>query len=402
MKVALYHPWIYLHGGIERTILELVQRSRHNWIIYTGYYSPETTFPGFRNLDVRPLGGTTVNRAILNVLQSSLRLVFQRLPLDPDIDALVVCCDGVGDLVTFRNHAKPLINLCFTPLRPAFDPVYEKKALRDRRFREKLAYLALKHGFRAVDRIAWKRYRKVIAISEEVKSRIVAGGLRDAGRISVAYPGIDWPAQLTDVRYEPFVLVAGRIMWTKNIELAIEAFLQAGAPAPWKLVIAGYLDAKSEIYLDILRNVAKGSEKIEFVISPSDEELANLYRRASFTLFTPLNEDWGIAPLEAMRQAKPVIAVDSGGPRESIIDGRTGYLLPPSRPEWAAAINRFIHDPDLTRRMGENARIDVQRFTWDRFVVEVDDQIERCVLASRSEKNGGLQKLKAQISDSGK
>ena len=59
MKLALYHPWIYLHGGIERTILELVRRSQHEWIIFVGHYDPEGTFPGFADLDVRTLRATS-------------------------------------------------------------------------------------------------------------------------------------------------------------------------------------------------------------------------------------------------------------------------------------------------------------------------------------------------------
>src|SRR5271166_6112032 len=92
-----------------------------------------------------------------------------------------------------------------------------------------------------------------------------------------AYPGIDWPPVLANVQYEPFVLLAGRIMWTKNIELAINAFLEAETPAPWKWVIAGYVDAKSQIYLNTLQQLAGGSEKIYFVVSPSDDVMSDLF-----------------------------------------------------------------------------------------------------------------------------
>ncbi len=365
MKFALYQPWIYLHGGLERTVLELARRSRHDWVIYTGHYSPSGTFPGFAQLDVRTLGPTSIDRGVGSVLKSALQVALQKLPLDPDVDALVVCCDGIGDLITFRNRSVPNFNLCFTPLRAAFDPVYEKKAISSRGLGERLVYYTMKYGFRLVDRIAWSRYRNVIAISQEVKNRIVAGKLYPEKRISLAYPGIDWPVEIGDVTHEPFVLVAGRIMWTKNIELAIRAFLAADPPSPWRLVIAGYLDAKSQVYFNALRSLANGDKRIEFVISPSDDEMSALYRTASFCLFTPLNEDWGIAPLEAMCRAKPVIAVNSGGPRETIVDGHSGCLLPPMAVEWSQVMK---------------ARADVRRFTWDEFVPKVDDLLESWVL----------------------
>lgn len=383
MKLAIYHPWIYLHGGLERTLLQLVRRSRHEWTVYTGYYNPRTTFPDFANVDVRTLRPTSVNRALGSVLSSALQVLLQKIPLRQDVDALVVCCDGIGDLITFRNNFIPVFNLCFTPLRAAFDPIYEKKALSARGPLERILYHALKYSFRAVDRYAWRNYRNVIAISEEVKNRVVAGRLAEARRIAVAYPGIDWRPTLQNVEYEPFVLMAGRIMWTKNIELAIRAFLGADAPAPWKLVIAGFVDKKSQIYLNTLREVANGSDRIEFILSPSDDVIFDLFRRTSFCLFTPLNEDWGIAPLEAMAHGKPVIAMNSGGPRESIVDGRSGHLLPPVVSDWSSAIIKLIRSPDMVQSLGRHAHGAVKQFTWDRFIGQVDDWIERWVLADR-------------------
>ncbi len=403
MKLAIYQPWIYLHGGIERTIIELTARSRHEWTIYTGHYDRKGTFPEFAQRDVRTLRPTSVNRAFGSVLRSALQVGLQKLPVEPGMDAVVVCCDGIGDLVALRNRSLPLINLCFTPLRAAFDPVYERKALSDRNFRQRLAYRALKHSFRFVDRRAWRNYRSVIAVSEEIKNRIALGKLFNRSDISVSHPGIDWRPLGPDVSYEPFVLVAGRIMWTKNIELAIRAFAAANAPSPWRLVIAGFVDAKSEIYLATLRQLARevmgDADRIEFVISPSDGAMEDLSRRASFCLFTPLNEDWGIVPLEAMRHGKAVISVDSGGPRESVIDGHTGFLLAPVVADWAAAITKLIQDPDLARRLGEQGNAHVKKFTWDRFVMEVDDAIERCVAPARQAKPERRPEPERQVPD---
>jgi len=80
------------------------------------------------------------------------------------------------------------------------------------------------------------------------------------------------------VVYEPLLLVPGRIMWTKNIELAINAFLKACLPHPWQLVVAGFVDRKSETYLKDLKKLAGGSGRINFIFSPSDSEMRNLYR----------------------------------------------------------------------------------------------------------------------------
>ena len=375
LKLALYQPWIYLHGGLERSILELVTRSRHDWTIFTGYYDAAGTFPAFAKLDVRPLRPTTVNRSMLGVLKSAIQVMRQKLPLDPDINGVVVWCDGIGDLVTFRNHALPVFNICSTPLRAVFDPSYEAQALQKRGMLERVFYALFRTVFRSVDRLAWRHYRGVVATSSEVKARILVGRLCTRERIVMAYPGIDWVTEPPGITYEPFILVSGRIMWTKNIELAIRAFLAARLPYPWRLVVAGYVDKKSAAYLADLRAMA-GRAAVDFIVSPSDAVMSDLLRRASFCLFTPLNEDWGIAPLEAMAQAKPVIAVNAGGPRESIAHAHSGYLLPPAVPAWSDCISSLAGDPALVRKLGRQAHAHVEQFTWDRFVTRVDNAIE--------------------------
>lgn len=377
MKIALYQPWIYLHGGLEKSLLELVTRSEHEWVVYTGHYEPENTFKEFKNVDVRVLNSTTVKRTMGGALISALQVSRQVLPVDDDVDAIAVWCDGIGDLVTLRNRKLPLINICSTPLRAAFDPVYEQLALTGKSNPYKAAYKIFKTAFKNVDRLAWSYYDGIITTSTEVKNRIVSGKLCvDESKMVMAYPGIEWQSDISDVSYEPFMLIPGRIMWTKNIQQGIQAFIAADLPKPWKLVVAGFLDEKSQSYLlDMQKLVPKGVQ-VEFVISPSSEQLNELYRKASFCLFTPLNEDWGIVPLESMSYGKPVIANASGGPLESVIDGKTGFLHAPNDTVgWASSIRKLALNKELCISMGQYANVHVKKFTWESFVNTVDNAI---------------------------
>ncbi|HKA41531.1 MAG TPA: glycosyltransferase, partial [Burkholderiales bacterium] len=65
-----------------------------------------------------------------------------------------------------------------------------------------------------------------------------------------------------------------------------------------------------------------------------------------------------------------VIANDSGGTRELVLDGRTGLLLRDRDAQGiAAALRRLIEDPALARRLGENGRRHVLRkFSMERMV----------------------------------
>ena len=61
--------------------------------------------------------------------------------------------------------------------------------------------------------------------------------------------------------------------------------------------------------------------------------------------------------IEAMLTGLPVVATDIRGPREQVIDGETGLLVPPATvPPLAAALQRLVEDPALRRRMGEAGR----------------------------------------------
>ena len=131
---------------------------------------------------------------------------------------------------------------------------------------------------------------------------------------------------------EPIFLVAGRMVWQKKLELAIDAMRIAVAMGlAGRLIIAGAVDEKSREYVNGLRARAAGLP-ITFEEGPSDERLIELYQEATALLFTAPNEDWGIVPLEAMASGTPVIAVASGGPCESVVHGETGWLLP-ARPK---------------------------------------------------------------------
>lgn len=74
-------------------------------------------------------------------------------------------------------------------------------------------------------------------------------------------------------------------------------------------------------------NISKLKEKIEFLGYVSDEELADLYYNALFTAFPFTEEPFGWVPLESMHYGTPVLSYGKQGPAETIIDGKTGWLV---------------------------------------------------------------------------
>lgn len=380
MKLALYHPWIYVTGGIERSLLHIVSRSRHDWTLYTHHYDSASTFPGLRDARVVVLDPqVSVRRALPALAQAAVRIGRTQLPLR-DEQALLVSSEGLGDFVMARNRL-PTVCYCHTPLKILHDPV-TKQALRGRDLKKYAALLALGPGFSAIDKRMWRRYRHVLANSYETANRIERAGLT-RGEIEVLHPGVDLD-QFTlhpTLPRERFFLVAGRIMWEKRIELAIQALRaarEAGTDA--SLVIAGGVDSKSRPYLQTLREHAAGLP-VEFIVDPSDEDLASLYARCLAVVFTAPNEDWGIVPLEAMASGAPVLAVDAGGPRESIIHNVTGWLLPPEPWAFAEQMCQVAAGSGTGKLVSRRAlRRRAQQFAADSFVGRLDDVMEEVAL----------------------
>ena len=372
MHIALYHPWVYLRSGAERVLAELMTRSRHRWTLYTHHYSPATTYAELGQCDVVELEPrVAVRRSFGALAPAALTIGRARIPGRPD--ALLVSSEGLGDLVVFRSPA-PAACFCHTPLKILHDPV-ARRNLAERNPRQAMALRMLGPGFEAVDRRAWRRYRHVFVNSRETEARVAAARLRASGPVEVLHPGVDVERYVPGTpAHPPLLLVAGRIMWQKRIEVAIDAFAASGAAGGGaELVVAGTVDEKSRPYLASLRRRAEGMA-VRFEPDCTDARMAELYAAATVLLFTPPNEDFGIVPLEAMAAGTPVIAAAGGGAPETVVDGVTGWLVPPEPAAFAAALSQALAT-DLGP-MRSAARRRAAEFGWDRFVSRIDDVME--------------------------
>lgn len=390
LRICVYYPWLYLTSGSERTIVEIARRSRHEISIVTNEYQPDATFPELQALNVTVLSRVPVKRTIGAVAVAAWSILRQRLDVRR-YDALLVVCEGLGDLVALRHPDLPAFCLCLTPLRIAFDPEYRRAYFSGRPILQSTAVRLGAAAFRMVDRIAWKRYRRVFPISAEIQRRIVSGRLAGPDRLQVLHPGVDTSRYRgSPVLRERIFFVPGRIMWTKNLELAIDAFKRFKATAAatdWRLWIAGIVDRKSTSYLDALRARAGSDPAVEFHVRPSDEWMVDTYRRCHATLFTAFNEDWGLVIIEAMAAGTPVIAFNRGGPREIVRHEVDGLLAEGTPEAFAAAMVRLVEERGLYDRLAGATESGAARFGWTPFVDALDRAIEESCAQGRAMAN---------------
>jgi len=177
----------------------------------------------------------------------------------------------------------------------------------------------------------------------------------------------------------------------KDIMLALEAYAimrdeYAAAFEQTKLVLAGGYDPLVEENVQYYEELCKRSEAlgltdhVVLLTNFNNLQRTALLRRAACLVYTPQNEHFGIVPVEAMFSSVPVVASNSGGPLESVIEGKCGFLREPKPAEFAEAISRIVLDPQLQETMGREARKNaVDRFSFDSFAKQLFSAVSSLV-----------------------
>jgi glycosyltransferase involved in cell wall biosynthesis len=111
--------------------------------------------------------------------------------------------------------------------------------------------------------------------------------------------------------------------------------------------------------------------------------LRHYYSAGDVTVTTPWYEPYGLTPLEAMACGRPVIGAQVGGIAFTILDGETGFLVPPNDPTALAARLRCLLDrPALRGEFGAAARRRVEReFTWALTAARTAELLAGCAVS---------------------
>jgi glycosyltransferase involved in cell wall biosynthesis len=199
------------------------------------------------------------------------------------------------------------------------------------------------------------------AISESTRSDLLARGV-PVRRTRVIYCGIDSQAFVPAPQLRsatPVIAYVGRLRRYKGVELILEAVARM-QNRETAVEIAGTGEDRSR--LEALAASLDLGRRVRFLGFVSEAEKSALLQRAWIVSLTSPKEGWGITNLEAAACGTPVVASDSPGLRESVLDGRTGFLVTHGD---VSAFDRIVADPALVTRLGTAGRAFAESFTWE-------------------------------------
>ena len=364
MKIAIIHDYLVAYGGAEKTF-KVLSEMFPEAELYTLFYDPKI-------LKRLGLTGVGVHTSFLQKFPLFLRKKYQvLLPLLPiaaetldfrEFDVVISATHSWAKGIITRPKTTHIC-YCYSPTRYLWDKARAKFLL---------------HYFRVWDRQASERVDHFIAVSKTVQNRIKKYYKRES---VVIYP----PVQIRNSNFEfrnnsqnsnfkidsklkiknsEFYLIVSQLRKYKRIDLAIEAFNKLGL----ELVIIGEGPEKRKLQ-------RKAEKNIKFLGWQTDEVVAEYYQNCTAFVF-PSDDDFGIAPVEAMSYGKPILAYRRGGATETIIEGKTGEFFDYQNAAVLAdgirrlRLNIKNYDPKF---ISQHA----QKFSRERFEKEIKNAIDK-------------------------
>lgn len=374
LRIALVHDFLKEYGGAER-VVEALHDMYPDAPVYTSFADYDSLGPHAErvkkwNIVESPFGSTWLMKTFHSPLRFLAPLVWRSFDLSKfDI---VISSSGwyMSRGVTVK---KPTIHICYIHHPPRHLYGYQTAMNWQKYWIIRMYAMVVNHFLRIYDYNTAQQVDYFIANSEETKRRVKKFYRRDA---DVIYPPVDvknhGPGIVSEELPENYYLVVSRLARAKHIDLVIKACQQLNQP----LVIVG--KGREEHYLKSL--IDPHTSDIKFLGEVSDDVLPDVYAHAKALVFPSEDEEFGIAPVEAMGYGVPVIALRSGGLPETVIEGKTGILFDEVS---VASVTNAIKQFEKKSFSKELIKKHSEKFSKERFQKEVESFIQTVYVESR-------------------
>lgn len=323
MKIALVHDHLLEFGGAERVLVDL-KTIFPEADVYLAAYDPEVVkkrIPEFHTWNVHTSWAAKI--PLFRKIYSPLRFLAPHIWESFDFSAYDLVISSTGwfmskGIITDRNKTK---HISYIHHPPSYLYGYQTAVEWQKYWPFRVYALLVNHYLRIWDFKASQRPDLLIANSEETKRRITKFYRRDS---TVVYPPVHIPAQepTYEVPKERYYITTTRLAFKKHVDILVKAANEHG----FKLKVIG--SGRDEA---MLRELA--GPTVELLGYVSDEQFDALLGGATAFLNAAVEEEFGIAVVEAMGRGLPIIAYGSGGLLETVKDGKNGYLFSDHSPD---------------------------------------------------------------------
>jgi len=317
-RIAIVHEYLTRMGGAEKTA-KVIADLFPDAPVFTLLYDQEKCGADFPAARVR----TSPLQKFPKFLRRRPKflLPFFRTAIESfdfsDFDLVISSSSAFAHGIVLPLETKHIC-YCHSPARFLWD--YSHEYLRENKMTglKKLFIGSMLKDLRIWSRLSAHRVDQFLANSVTVQKRIQKYFRRES---EVVHPPVEVSKIKMSGHHENYFLIVSQLTQYKRIDLAISVFNKLRR----RLVIVGDGPQRS-----FLQSIA--GKTIEFHGRKSDAEVAELLKNCRGFVF-PGEDDFGIAPVEAMAAGKPVLAFARGGATETVIHKKTGILFDEQSPE---------------------------------------------------------------------
>jgi len=220
-----------------------------------------------------------------------------------------------------------------------------------------------------------------ICVSESERDAGIAARTCDAERSAVIRTGIDLASFATarPLDETPRIVGVGRLREPKDPLTLVRAL--ALLRGPFQATLVGSGPDEPEVEEEVRRMGLAAS----VLLAGERDDVPELLASSSVFVLSSRSEALPVSVLEAIAAGLPVVATRVGGVPELVVDGETGFLVPPADPAaLAAALQRLLDEPELRARLGAAGRVRAEEhFALDSFVESHLDLYRRALAAKR-------------------
>lgn len=375
MRIGIFQPSFVGAGGVEKVIAETVLRvPEYDWTLYALRYDSknvERFFPQMKKVNVTNIPPVNVPNWLPSRFRRpetdsflevcSYRRFLKSYPIKED---MVIAHLSFGTIVPFYTNI-PAIWYCHCATRYLYEEWIQKEI-------EKLIGLTpfwarwMRNYLRKTETSCARKFARILCNSEHTKTKLKKYFDVEA---DVVYPGVELPPESQPLYGNTFIFPC-RLNYYKRVDIAIRAMALLRDIPELRLKIIGKGMAEQSLKT-LVRDLKLTSVDFEDFV----EDLYEVYRKALGVIYLSKDEDFGIVPVEAMAYQKPIIAADEGGMRETVVNGKTGFLVQPEPAMVADRMRQLFLDRNMALEMGKAGRARAAMFSWDSHVAQLKNYI---------------------------